>query len=94
MAFDVAQERCQVLLRGIKVASQRQPRSQAAQGAVGNADAIRGATDTAVARHRACEELGQRRGWDHDALRRRGVARTRATTRGGIAAGAERVFDG
>jgi hypothetical protein len=84
--IDVGLERRQVLFRAIEVASQRRQCLEkgipldariatsvpqpAAQGAVGNADAIRGAPDAAVARDSADEELGQRRGWDDDTLRR------------------------
>ena len=100
--IDVAHKRREVLLRAIEVASQRRhgiaeglsvlariataALQPAAQGAVGNADAIRSAPDAAVTRDRACEELGQRRGRDDD------TPRHRAATRGGIAAGAGRVF--
>jgi hypothetical protein len=81
--IDVAQETHQVLLRCIELASQRRhgideglpvlahitttALQPAAQGAVGNADAIRGAMEAAVARDSASEELGQRRGRDDDA---------------------------
>jgi hypothetical protein len=61
----------------------KRPRTPAAHGAVGNADAIRGAPDTAVARDSTCEELCQRRGRDDDALGRRDLAPGHAVTRGG-----------
>jgi hypothetical protein len=60
----------------------------AAQGAVGNADAIRGAPDAAVARESPREELGQRRGRDDEPLGRRDLALRLGSTRGGTAHGA------
>lgn len=53
--------------------------------ALGNADAIGGASDAAVARDSLREELCQRRGRDDDALGRRDLARRLVSTQGGTA---------